>query len=117
MRLLLRWVINAGALLLIPYLFTSIQVKDFWAALLVAVVLGLLNAVVRPILILLTLPATLLTLGLFIFVINALIFWFVGSYVPGFRVDGFWAALWGSIAYSLISFIIGTVILGDRDAK
>jgi putative membrane protein len=115
MRLLLRWLISAAAVFLLPYLFESIQVKDFYAALVVAVVLGLLNAVVRPILVILTLPVTLLTLGLFIFVINALLFWFVGSFVPGFKVDGFWPALWGSIVYSLISFILSAVVFGEKE--
>jgi len=76
-------------------------------------VLGLLNAVVRPILILLTLPVTLLTLGLFIFVINALLLWFVSSFVAGFHVDGFWAAMWGAIVYSLITFILNALVFGE----
>jgi putative membrane protein len=115
MRLLLNWLICAGALLALPYFLDSIHVSSFFVALVVAVLLGLLNAVVRPILIILTLPVTLLTLGLFIFVINALIFWFVGSFVRGFEVDGFWSAMGGSIIYSLITFILNTLVFGPKE--
>ncbi len=115
MRLLLRWLISAAAVFLLPQLFSTIEVKSFYVALAVAVVLGLLNAVVRPVLILLTLPVTLVTLGLFIFVINALLFWFVSSFVPGFHVDGFWPALWGSIVYSLITFILNALVFGEDE--
>jgi putative membrane protein len=113
MRLLLHWLINAGALFVLPRIFSTIEVKSFYIALIVAAVLGLLNAVVRPILILLTLPVTLLTLGLFIFVINALLLWFVSSFVAGFHVDGFWAAMWGAIVYSLITFILNALVFGE----
>jgi putative membrane protein len=113
MRLILRWLINAAALFVLPYLFSSIQVKDFYVALIVALLLGLINAVVRPILILLTLPVTILTLGLFIFVINALLFWFVASFVEGFHVGGFWSAFWGAIAYSLVSWAASALVLGE----
>jgi putative membrane protein len=117
MKLLLRWLISAGAVFVLPHLFTGIEVKSFYIALVVAVVLGLLNAVVRPVLILLTLPITLLTLGLFIFVINALLFWFVSSFVAGFHVDGFWTAMWGSIVYSLITFIVNAVVFGEDEGQ
>jgi putative membrane protein len=113
MRLILRWLINAAAVFVLPYLFSSIQVKDFYVALIVALLLGLINAVVRPILILLTLPVTILTLGLFIFVINALLFWFVASFVEGFHVGGFWSAFWGAIAYSLVSWAASAFVLGE----
>jgi putative membrane protein len=101
MRLLVTWIINAVALLALPYVIPSIQVASLGTALIVAIVLGLINAVLRPLLILLTLPVTLLTLGLFIFVINALLFQLVGNLVNGFEVGGFWPALFGSIVYSL----------------
>jgi putative membrane protein len=113
MRLILRWIINAAALFVLPYLFSSIEVKDFYVALVVALLLGLINAVIRPILILLTLPVTILTLGLFILVINALLFWFVASFVEGFHVGGFWSAFWGAIAYSLVSWAASALILGE----
>jgi len=110
MRLLLHWLFNALALLALPYIFTSIQVKDVWTALIVAVVLALINTLIRPLLVILTLPVTIVTLGLFIFVINGLLFWAVGSFVPGFRVEGFWAGVFGAIVYSLISWALSALI-------
>jgi putative membrane protein len=115
MRLLARWIINALALFALPYLFTSIQVKGFGVALIAAAVLGLINALIRPILIVLTLPINLLTLGLFTFVINALLFWFVASFVPGFDVAGFWPAFWGALVFSLISWAASSLLLGKRE--
>ena len=112
--LLLRWVINAAGLLLVAYLYPGVVVEGFLAALLAALVLGLVNAVIRPILVILTLPATILTLGLFIFVINALLFWFVAEIVHGFRVTGFGAALLGSILYSIITLLTSWLLLGRR---
>lgn len=114
MRLVIRWVINALALIALPYIFSSIQIESFYVALIVALVLGLINAVIRPILVLLTLPVTVLTLGLFILVINALLFWFVSTFVQGFNVAGFWPAFWGAIVYSLISWAASALILGDE---
>ena len=114
MRLLLTWLINALALLALPYIFTSIRVETFTAALIAALVLGLINTLVRPILVLLTLPATLLTLGLFIFVINGLLFWFAGSFIKGFTVGGFWAGVFGAIVYSIISWALSSLVLGRR---
>lgn len=111
MKLLLVWVINALALLALPYLFDSIKVDSFVTAMIVALVLGLVNAVIRPLLVLLTLPVTILTLGLFIFVINGLLFWFVASFIEGFAVAGFWPAVFGAIAYSLISWLCSALLL------
>jgi putative membrane protein len=111
MRLLLAWLINTAALLALPYLMSSIRVDSFAAALIAALVLGLINTFIRPVLILLTLPATLLTLGLFIFVINGLLFWAVGSWIEGFHVAGFWAAVGGAILYSIISWALSAILL------
>ena len=111
MRLLLAWLINTVALLALPYLMSSIHVDSFASALIAALVLGLINTFIRPILILLTLPATLLTLGLFIFVINGLLFWAVGSWVEGFHVAGFWSAVGGAILYSIISWALSVLLL------
>jgi len=111
LRLILHWLINAAALFVLPYIFSSIQVKDFVTALVVALVLGLLNAIIRPVLILLTLPVTILTLGVFILVINALLFWGVASFVDGFQVAGFWSAFWGAIIYALVSWAIAALLL------
>jgi putative membrane protein len=114
-RLLLVWLINAVALLALPYLMSSITVDSIPAALIAALILGLINTFIRPLLILLTLPATLLTLGLFIFVINGLLFWLVGSFVPGFHVAGFWSAFFGAILYSIISWALSALLLQKRD--
>lgn len=114
MRLLLVWLINAAALFALPYVFSSIRVESFYAALIVALVLGLLNAIVRPILLLLTLPITIVTLGLFIFVLNGLLLWFVASFVKGFTIDGFWPAVFGAIVYSFISWAATSLILGEK---
>jgi putative membrane protein len=105
LTLIARWIVNAAALLLVAYLYPGVSVESFLAAAIAALVLGLVNALVRPLLVLLTLPVTLLTLGLFLFVINALLFWLVAEIVPGFRVTGFVAALVGSILYSLITLV------------
>jgi putative membrane protein len=111
MRLLLVWLINAAALFALPYLMSSIKVDSFVVALIAALVFGLINTFIRPLLILLTLPATLLTLGLFIFVINGLLFWFVGSFVDSFHVAGFWSGIGGAILYSIISWALSAIVL------
>jgi putative membrane protein len=113
MSLIIRWIINAVALMLVSYLFTSIEVSGFAAALVAALILGLVNAVIRPILIFITLPINILTLGLFTLVINALLFWFVASFLEGFEVAGFWSAFWGALTYSVISFLISMLVPGD----
>jgi putative membrane protein len=115
MRLLLAWLINAAALFALPYLMSSIKVDSFIVALIAALVLGLVNTFIRPLLILFTLPATLLTLGLFIFLINGLLFWFVGSFVDGFHVGGFWSAVGGAILYSILSWTLSVILLGDNE--
>jgi putative membrane protein len=111
MTLLVVWLINTLALILVAYLMPSISVSSFWSALLAAALLGLVNTFIRPILILLTLPVTILTLGLFIFVINGLLFWFVGSILQGFVVASFWAGFFGAIIYSIISWALSALIL------
>ena len=111
MKLLLVWLINAAALMAVAYLLPGVTVSGFTTALIASLVLGLVNAVIKPILILLTLPVSLLTLGLFIFVINGLLFWFVGSFIEGFTVAGFWAGFFGAIVYSLISWLLSAMVL------
>ena len=105
MSLLLRWIINAGAVLLAAYVVPGITVSGFYTALVVALVLGIMNALIRPILIFLTLPITLLSLGLFTLVINALLFWFVSTVVKGFGVAGFGAAFWGALLVWAVSWL------------
>ena len=114
MRLILLWILNDVALLAVAYLLPSIQVASFGSAMIAAVLLGLVNTVVRPVLILLTLPATLLTLGLFLFVINGLMFWLAGSMIDGFAVESFWSAFFGSLLYSLISWALSSLLVSGK---
>lgn len=116
LRLLVVWLIHTLALLGVAYLLPGVTIGSFGAALVAALVLGLVNTVIRPILILLTLPATILTLGLFIFVINGLLFWAVGSFIQGFVVAGFWWGVAGAIVYSIISWLLAALVLPTRGA-
>jgi putative membrane protein len=111
MHLILRWIINAAVLMLITELLSSVQIDNFATALIAALVIGLVNALLRPLAIIVTLPINILTLGLFTFVINALLFLLAAELVPGFQVAGFWAAFWGALLYSLISSVISALIL------
>lgn len=106
MKLLLKWLLNATALLCVAYLYSGVVISSFGAALIAALVIGLFNLVLRPVLILLTLPVTLVTLGLFLFVINALMFWSAAGVLDGFYVRDFYAALWGSLIYSALGLLI-----------
>jgi len=106
MRLLLRWLISAFVLMLVAYYVPGITVVSFYAALIAALILGLINAVIRPLVVLLTLPVNILTLGLFTLIINALMFWLASSVVKGFYVSGFAAAFWGALIMWLVSWTI-----------
>ena len=106
MKLILKWLFSAAALLAVAYLYNGVAVTSFTSALIAAAVLGALNTVVRPVLVLLTLPVTLVTLGLFLFVINALMFWAAASLLSGLHVTGFVAALIGSLIYSVLQLAI-----------
>ena len=110
-RILLVWLVNTLALAAVAYLMPSITIQTPGAAIVAALVLGLVNAVLRPILVILTLPVTLLTLGLFIFVINGLLFWAVASLVPGFDVGGFWSGVLGAILFSIVSWLLSALVL------
>lgn len=110
MRLILRWILSAAALMLLPQLIDAIRVDSFYAALAAALFIGLVNALIRPILIVVTLPINILTLGLLTFAINGLLFWFVASFVKGFTVTGFWPAVLGAILYSIATWAISTVL-------
>ncbi|MGE0803302.1 MAG: phage holin family protein [Lautropia sp.] len=114
MKLLLGWAINAAALFLLPYLVPAVQMKSFGTALLVALVIGLLNTFIRPVLFILTLPITVLTLGLFTLVLNGLMFWLASRFIDGFAVDGFWWAVLGALVYSIISWAISSLLLGNE---
>jgi putative membrane protein len=111
MRLLLTWLINAAALMALPYLMHSVTVDNVGAALVAALVLGLVNTIIRPVLVVLTLPVTVVSLGLFILVINALLFWLVANVVGGFHVAGFGSAFLAAILYSVISWALSTLLL------
>ena len=111
MRLLVVWLVNTVALLGVAYLMPSVRIDSFTAAIIAAAVLGLANAIVRPILVLLTLPVTVITLGLFIFVINGLIFLGVAHFVSGFEVAGLWPAILAAIVFSLISWLLSALVL------
>lgn len=111
MGILLVWLVNTLALIAVAYLMPAITVTSFWSALVAALILGLINAVIRPVLILLTLPVTIITLGLFILVINGLLFWFVGSFIEGFVVQGFWAGFFGAILFSIVSWLLSALVL------
>ncbi|MCI4439749.1 putative membrane protein [Tibeticola sediminis] len=110
MKLILKWFLYAIALVAVSQLYPGVQVAGFTAALVAAAVIGLLNTIVRPVLVLLTLPVTVVTLGLFLFVINALMFWLAGSILAGFQVSGFGAALLGSLIYSALGLLIDAVV-------
>lgn len=105
LRLIVRWILNALALLLITLILPGMHVT-FVAALIAALVIGAITALLRPLIVLLTLPITLLTFGLFLLVINALLFWLASAIVPDFHVDTFWTALFASILYSILTGII-----------
>ena len=114
MNLLVVWLLNALALLAGAYLMPSIEVSGFGGALIAAAVIGLVNMLIRPLLVLLTLPITLLTLGLFILVINGLLFFGVGALLEGFEVQGLWSGMLGALLYSLISWALTALVLGDE---
>ena len=112
MKLILKWLLSATALLLVAYLYSGVEVRSFSGALMAALVIGLFNAILRPVLVLLTLPITLVTLGLFLFVINALMFWSASGVLNDFHVRGFGAALLGSLLYSVIGLVIESALGG-----
>lgn len=108
-RILGYLIINGIAVVIAGYILPGINIDSIWTALLIAVVLGIINAIIRPILVILTLPITILTLGFFILVINALLVLLVSNIVPGFTVDGFWWAMLFSIVVSLVSWFLNSI--------
>jgi putative membrane protein len=116
MRLLLVWLLNAIALIGVTYVVPGISIAGLWSqqgiitALIAALVLGLVNTIIRPLLVILTLPVTILTLGLFYFVINGLLFWAVGTFLQGFNVSGFWAGFFGAIVYGIIGWLLSMLL-------
>ncbi len=112
MKILLKWLLSAASLLFVAYIYSGVEVKSFTSALIAAFVIGLFNVVLRPVLVVLTLPVTIVTVGLFLFVINALMFWAAASVLDGFHVAGFWAALLGSLIYSALGLVIESALGG-----
>jgi putative membrane protein len=110
MKWIVKWMLCAGALLLVAQFYSGVQLQNFSSALIAALVLGLFNTLLRPVLIVLTLPVTVVSLGLFLFVIHALLFWAASGMLDGFAVSGFEAALIGSVAYSLLCVVIDSAL-------
>lgn len=116
MRFVLQWLVSALAIIITAYLLPGVAVAGFFAALVTALVIGLINAIIRPILILLTLPLNILTLGLFTLVINALLVMLAAAFVPGFAVNGFWWALLFGIVLAIVNFALSP-LLSSADAS
>ena len=116
MRIILVWIFNALALIAVAYFLPGIKVDGFPSALVAALVLALVNTLIRPLLVLLTLPITVLTLGFFILLINGFLFWFTGSVLKGFVVEGYWVAVLGAILYSIFSWAMATLLPGTKKA-
>jgi putative membrane protein len=116
MRLVISFLLNALALWIVTLVYHGVHYDSYTALAIAAIVLGIVNAIVRPILLVLTLPAVILTLGLFIFVINGIALWLVGALVPGFHVDGLWAGIIGAILLGIVSWIINAVGLNADKA-
>src|SRR5204862_5681845 len=114
MRFLARLVLNGVAIVIAAWLLPGLHIAGPFAALVAGVILGFVNAIVRPLLFFLTLPLTLMTLGLFIFVLNAICFGLTAWLVPGFSVDGFWWALLGALLVSIVSWILNGLFVGKR---
>lgn len=112
MKIIAKWFVSALAILLAAYLVPGIAVASFYTALIVAALLGVANLVLKPILVILTLPISIITLGLFTIVINGFLFWFVGTIVKGFSVSGFMAALLGALVVSMANYL-GDKIISD----
>jgi len=110
MKLIAKWLLSAAALLAVAYLYSGVEIKSYSSALIAALVVGLFNTLLRPLLVILTLPVTVVTLGLFLFVINALMFWSAAGILEGFNVTGFGAALIGSLIYSVLGVVIDSAL-------
>ncbi len=112
MGFLIRLVVNAVALIAVTYIVPGIHVSGLGGAIIAALILGVVNAILRPILVVLSLPLELLTLGLFTLVINALLFWLVGALHVGLTVDGFWPAFWGALVMAIVSWLLSFLTRG-----
>ena len=117
MKLILGWILNAIALLAVAYFVPGIHVSGLDVALIAAVVIGLVNILIKPLLVIFTLPVTILTLGLFILVINGALFWGVGHFLKGFDVNSLTAGIIGALAYSVISWVLSFLLISKKDKK
>ena len=113
MKILVKWLLCAAALLGVAYVYSGVQVQSFGSAMIAALVIGLLNTIIRPILVILTLPVTIITVGLFLLVVNGIMLSLVAWMLPGFDITGFWDAVWGALIVSIVSGI-GSAIFGPR---
>jgi putative membrane protein len=114
MKFLLRLLLNALALMTAAYFVPGLTLSGPGAALLAGAVLGFVNAIVRPVLFVLTLPFTLITLGLFLFILNAICLALTAALVPGFGISGFWPAVFGALIVSLVSWVVNATIVSER---
>lgn len=110
MQIILRWLLNTLALIIVAFLVPGISIASYYSALIAALFLGIINAVIRPIIIFLTLPINILTLGLFTLFINGFMFWIVASFVKGFDIANFWSAFFAALVYALITMLTNSVI-------
>ncbi len=117
MHFLLRLLINGIVFYALPYFVQGIHVNSFTAAIIAALIFGIVNAIIRPIVLLLTLPLTILTLGIFVIIVNALMFWLVGFFYHGIRIDNFMAALIGAIVMMIVSFITNHLFRGPEAVR
>ncbi|MSP86364.1 MAG: phage holin family protein [Methylotenera sp.] len=117
MKLLIVWILNALALLAVAYFVPNIHVADFLTALVAALVIGLANILIKPILVIFTLPITILTLGLFILVINGLLFYGVGNWLQGFEVQTLSSGMIGALVYSVFSWLLAVIVIDDKKDK
>lgn len=108
--IILKWFVLSGAIMVAAYLVEGIEVGGFWSAFLTAAILGILNVFLRPVLLILTLPINILTLGLFTFVINALLLMMASGVIAGFNVRGFWPAVGGALIVSIVNWLISTAL-------
>lgn len=115
--ILLRWLLNALILVLVSYIVPGIHFANNWSLFITVLVFGLVNALVRPLVLILTLPVNILTLGFLTLIINALMFWLTSSIVKGFEVQNFWAAFWGALVYWLFTMLIDSIGQKNKPLK
>jgi putative membrane protein len=116
-RLLLNWLVSAVSLLIVAHIIPGFVISGFFTALIAAVVIGLVNATLGLVLKILTFPLTIVTLGIFWWIINALMLWFASAFVPGFAVQGFFAAFFGAIVLALVNMLLRWILPSSDEAR